>query len=62
MNRGNNLTGIFHALIIAVFLLSVSACGYKAAPFYSEDAPQGDENVEFIIQKKGVDNNESCEK
>lgn len=48
-------------LIIAVFLLSLSACGYKAAPFYSEDAPQSDENVEFIIKKKSLDNNESSE-
>jgi len=48
-------------LIIAMFLLSMSACGYKAAPFYSEDAPASDENVEFIIQKIDVDNNESCE-
>jgi len=48
--------------IIAVFLLSVSACGYKAAPFYSDDAPEGDENVEFIIQKQSVESNESCEK
>jgi len=56
------LTGIFHALIIAVFLLSVSACGYKAAPFYSEDAPQSDENVEFVIQKTDVKSNESREK
>ena len=49
-------------LIIAVFLLSVSACGYKAAPFYSEDAPQGDENVEFIIQKTDIETNENREK
>ena len=48
--------------IIAVFLFSVSACGYKAAPFYSEDAPEGDENVEFILQKQNLENNESCEK
>jgi len=48
--------------IIAVFLLSVSACGYKAAPFYTEDAPQGDENVEFIIQKQNIDNNKDSEK
>ena len=59
MNRINNLTGIFHLLIIAVFLLSVSACGYKASPFYSEDAPPSDENVEFVIQKT---NNENSEK
>ena len=49
-------------LIIAVFLLSVSACGYKAAPFYSEDAPQGDDNVEFIIQKQNIENDENREK
>ena len=49
-------------LIIAVFLLSVSACGYKAAPFYSEDAPEGDENVEFIIEKQNIDSNENSEK
>ena len=48
--------------IIAVFLLSVSACGYKAAPFYSEDAPQGDDNVEFIIQKQNIQNDENREK
>ena len=48
--------------IIAVFLLSVSACGYKAAPFYSEDAPQGDDNVEFIIQKQNIENDENREK
>ena len=45
-----------------MFLLSVSACGYKAAPFYSEDVPKSDENVEFIIQKQSLDTNESCEK
>ncbi len=48
-------------LIIAVFLLGVSACGYKDAPFYSEKAPAGDENVEFTIKKQNIDNNESCE-
>ena len=42
-------------LIIAVFLLSVSACGYKADPFYTEDAPKSDENVEFIIKKQNMD-------
>ena len=49
-------------LIIAMFLLSVSACGYKDAPFYTEDAPEGDENVEFIIEKQNIDNNDSSEK
>lgn len=34
-------------LIIAMFLLGVQGCGYKANPFYSDDVPQGDENIEF---------------
>lgn len=38
-------------LIIAVFLLGLSGCGYKADPFYQEDAPAGDENVEFKIKQ-----------
>ena len=38
-------------LIIASFLLGLSGCGYKADPFYVEDAPEGDENVEFVIKK-----------
>ena len=37
-------------LIITVFLLSLSGCGYKAPPYYLEDAPTGDENVEFKIK------------
>jgi len=49
--------------IIASLVLGMSGCGYKAAPFYSEEAPASDENVEFFIEKKSitkVDNNESC--
>ena len=38
-------------LIIAMFLLGLSGCGYKADPYYLEDAPSGDENVEFKIKK-----------
>lgn len=62
MKRINNITGIFHIVIIASFLLSVSACGYKAPPYYEQDAPKGDKNVKFIIKKKEFknDNNESC--
>jgi len=45
-----------------VFLLSISACGYKDAPFYNEDVPASDENVEFIIQKTNLENNVSVEK
>jgi len=57
------LTGIFHLLIIASFLLSLNGCGYKGPPYYQADVPQADENVKFIIEKKhfdDVDNNESC--
>jgi len=49
-------------LIIASFLLSVSACGYKAPPYYEKEAPKGDKNVKFILKKKefSSDNNASC--
>ena len=56
----NNLAYIFHLAIIASLVLGISGCGYKAAPFYSEEAPVADENVKFIIQNKKIDNNESC--
>lgn len=39
-------------LIIAVFLLGLSGCGYKADPYYLEDAPVSDENVKFTIKKQ----------
>ena len=45
-------------LIIAVFLLVLSGCGYKANPYYQKEAPAGDENVEFIIENQN-ENNES---
>lgn len=51
-------------VIIAIFLLSINGCGYKAAPYYEKEAPEGDENVEFIIKDKEIvsdKNNESCE-
>ena len=47
-----------------MFLLSLSGCGYKADPYYLEDAPVSDKNVEFIIKKptgERNDNNESCD-
>ncbi len=50
-------------VIIAMFLLSLNGCGYKAQPYYLQQAPEGDENVEFIIKKstlKSDENNESC--
>ncbi|MBW6487775.1 hypothetical protein [Sulfurimonas sp.] len=42
-----------------MFLLSLSGCGYKDDPYYLESAPQGDNNVKFIIKKPNSDNNES---
>jgi predicted small lipoprotein YifL len=42
-----------------MFLLSLSGCGYKANPYYLENASQGDSNVKFIIKKPSSDNNES---
>jgi len=50
--------------IIAGFLFSLSGCGYKAPPYYEEDAPKGDKNVEFHYKKKQfetVENNASCQ-
>ena len=64
LNRRKYILSSFHLLIIAIFLFSLSGCGYKAAPYYEEDAPEGDENVVFIIDdKKNLkeDTNESCE-
>lgn len=59
MNRVYNLSSVFHLVIIAMFLLSLSGCGYRADPYYLEDAPQGDNNIKFIIKKPSSDNNES---
>ena len=39
-------------LIIASFLLSLSGCGYKKDPYYQKKAPEGDKNIEFILEKK----------
>ncbi len=44
-----------------MFLFSLSGCGYKADPYYLEDAPKGDDNVEFIIKKPTSENNESTD-
>ena len=38
---------IFHLLIIAMFVLGFSACGYKAPPFYSDEVVHSDENIEI---------------
>jgi len=64
LNRSKYILSSFHILIIAIFLFSLSACGYKAPPRYTVEAPQGDENVEFILNDKKVlkdENNESCQ-
>ena len=64
MNSRNNILHIFHLLIIASFLFSLSGCGYKAAPYYEKSAPKEDENVKFILKKKEFetnDTNESCQ-
>ncbi len=45
--------------IITSFLLSLSACGYKAPPYYEENTPKGDKNVEFHYKQKSFENNES---
>jgi hypothetical protein len=34
-----------------MFALSLNGCGYKKAPYYKEEAPKGDKNVEFIIKE-----------
>ncbi|SMP88546.1 hypothetical protein SAMN06314019_10434 [Epsilonproteobacteria bacterium SCGC AD-311-C15] len=60
MNGINNLTSIFHVLIIAMFLFGLSGCGYKKAPYYLEKSQTSDDNVDFII-KKPADNNETAE-
>ena len=58
LKSSNNLTSIFHLLIIASLVLSLDGCGYKASPFYKKDIYLEDKNVKFI--NKSVDNNASC--
>jgi len=38
-------------LIITSFVLVLGGCGYKADPYYEDEVPQGDKNVEFHIKK-----------
>ena len=38
-------------LIIAMFLLGLNGCGYKANPFYTEEVSSEDENVKFIVKE-----------
>lgn len=62
--RNDSFTSIFHLLIIAMFLLGLHGCGYKAPPFYGEEEAvvvDSDENVEFKLRKVNVENNASAE-
>jgi predicted small lipoprotein YifL len=62
LNIFKSLITVFHGAIIASLVFSISGCGYKAPPYISQEAPNSDKNVKFIIEKKrfGTDNNESC--
>lgn len=42
-----------------MFLLGLSACGYKKGPYYLEKTPSGDNNVKFIIKEPSKDANET---
>ena len=44
-----------------MFLLGLSGCGYKKAPYYLENAPAADD-VKFIINIPSIDNNNTVEK
>ena len=44
-----------------MFVLSLSGCGYKASPYYIQEAPKGDDNVNFTIIKQ-EDNNTTIDK
>lgn len=52
--RQGRLSSIFHMLIIAIFLLGLFGCGYRANPFYTEKTSINDENVEFKLRKVDV--------
>jgi len=41
LNRSKYILSSFHILIIAIFLFSLSGCGYKAPLYYVEEAPEG---------------------
>ncbi len=45
-------------LIIAIILLGLNGCGYKAPPFYTEDAPKdvykSDDNIEFKVKNPDI--------
>jgi len=57
LNSSNNLTSVFHLVIIASLVLSLNGCGYKAAPFHTQETTLEDENVKFIIKKQSEDDN-----
>ena len=59
MKIKNYSTAITKILSITIILLGLSACGYKAPPYYLEDAPAGDENVEFTLKKVNENSDET---
>jgi len=50
----------YHVVIIASLLLSINACGYRGSPYYVDEVPASDKNIDFKLKKKSFDNNESC--
>ena len=49
-------------MIITLFLLSLSGCGYKKNPYYKEKVPASDENVKFTIKEPIVPKIQAVEK
>jgi len=50
-------------LIIAMFLLVLSGCGYKANPYYEKNVIVEDKNIKFIIKNNDINKtitNEKC--
>lgn len=55
----NQFGSIFHLLIIAIFLLGLGGCGYKADPFYNEQKIENESQVIFTQREVNTENNES---
>ncbi len=47
-DRLNNLRSIFHIVIIAGILLSLSGCGYKGDPYYDDAKVPQNKNKKMI--------------
>ena len=50
----------YHVVIIASLLLSINGCGFRGAPYHLQKVPASDKNIDFKLQKKSFDTNESC--